>query len=383
MKEKANKIRVLQVNKLYYPWIGGVEKVVQDIAEGLNGKMEIEVLACQSFGKGKVEYINGVKVTKAGSVGIFWGMPISFSFPFLLAKKMREVDIIHFHMPFPLADISFLLFRTSKPRIVVTYHSDIVRQKKLMLLYKHVFFKFLNIVDKIIVTSPNMKENSVYLKSFKNKCSVVPLGVDTNYFESLETRKIDLPINGNEKIILFVGRLTYYKGVEYLIEAIQWVKNSKLLIVGDGKLRAQLEEKSKLLGVQERVIFLGKLSQEELKYCYEICDLFVLPSVDVSEAFGLVQAEAMFFGKPVVNTNLSSGVTYVSVNGETGITVPPRDSKALSKAINKILENRDLYDKFSVNAKNRVYKLFTKEKMLNLILQIYNELISSSNNKII
>lgn len=292
MRNKSNKIKVLQVNKLYYPWIGGMEKVVQDLAEGLNGKLEVEVLACQPKGKGRAEYINGVKVTKAGSVGIVCGMPISFSFPFLLAKKSREVDIIHFQMPFPLADISYLLFGSRKPKIVATYQSDIVRQRKLMLFYKPLLLKFLDIVNKIIVTSPNMLKTSKYLKTFKYKCSVVPLGIDINYLKNSNAKKINLSKDKDEKIILFVGRLSYYKGVEYLIEAMQWViRKSKLLILGDGKLRAQLEERSRFLGVQDRVIFLGKLSQEELKYCYEVCDIFVLPSVEVSEAFGLVLIE--------------------------------------------------------------------------------------------
>lgn len=369
-----DKIKVLIVNKLYYPWVGGIEKITQDYAEGLNGEIEVEVLVCQPRGRGKVEWINGVKVTRAGSIGIFWGMPISFSFPFLLAKKSREVDIIHFQMPFPLADISYLLLGSRKPSIVVTYHSDIVRQKKLMLFYKPFLFRFLRIVDRIIVTSPNMLEFSEYLKAFKYKCSVVPLGIDVDYLEHSGVKEIGLSKTKDEKLILFVGRLTYYKGVEYLIEAMQRVKNSKLLIVGDGELRAQLERKSRLLGLQDKIIFLGKLSKEELNYCYKICDIFVLPSVEESEAFGLVQAEAMFFGKPVVNTRLRSGVPYVSVNGETGITVPPRDSKALADAINKILENHDLYRMFSKNAVNRVYSLFTKRKMLDAILRIYEEL---------
>lgn len=137
-----------------------------------------------------------------------------------------------------------------------------------------------------------MLKTSKYLKTFKYKCSVVPLGIDINYLKNSNAKKINLSKDKDEKIILFVGRLSYYKGVEYLIEAMQWViRKSKLLILGDGKLRAQLEERSRFLGVQDRVIFLGKLSQEELKYCYEVCDIFVLPSVEVSEAFGLVLIE--------------------------------------------------------------------------------------------
>ena len=150
---------------------------------------------------------------------------------------------------------------------------------------------------------------------------------------------------------------------------------AKLLIAGEGELREELEEKARSLKVNQKIIFLGKVSDEKLKYCYQICDLFVLPSVESSEAFGIVQMEAMAYGKPVVNTNLPTGVPYVSINGETGFTVPPRDSKALANAINRILNHKELATKFSKNALKRVKEKFSKEKMLESIYLIYKELM--------
>lgn len=374
VKMKSNKIKVLQINKLYHPWIGGVEKIVQNIAEGLQGKVEIEVLVCQPRGCGKTELINGVKVTKASSLGIYWGMPISFTFPFMLAWKTRKVDILHFHLPFPLSDITYLLMGARKKKVVITYHSDIVRQERLMRFYKPFLHRFLNRGDKILVTSPNLLESSKYLSPYKNKCTVVPLSIDLNEFGHPLEREFDLGISPDERIVLFVGRLTYYKGLEYLIEAMQEVE-AELLIVGEGELRGELEEKARSLRVDQKVIFLGKVSNEKLKYCYQICDLFVLPSVKPSEAFGIVQMEAMAYGKPVVNTNLPTGVPYVSVDGETGFTVPPRDSKALAKAINKILNDKELAAKFSENALKRVREKFSREKMLESIYSIYEDLM--------
>jgi rhamnosyl/mannosyltransferase len=147
------------------------------------------------------------------------------------------------------------------------------------------------------------------------------------------------------------------------------------LIAGEGGLREELERKAKSLGVEHKIIFVGKVSDDELKYCYQICDLFVLPSVEPSEAFGIVQMEAMAYGKPVVNTNLPTGVPYVSVDGETGITVPPRDSKALADAINRILNDNELAAKFSKNALKRVKEKFSREKMLESIYSIYEDLM--------
>lgn len=368
------RIKVLQVSKLYSPWIGGVERVVQDIAEGLKDKVDMEVLVCQPRGWGTKEVVNGVTVTRATSLGIYWGMPISFTFPFLLAWKSRKADIIHFHLPFPLADLSYLLMGSRKPQVVVTYHSDIVRQKKLMWLYRPFLRWFLARAYRILVTSSNLLESSRYLSPYKAKCVVVPLSIDLNEFGHPAHKEFDLGISPNDRIVLFVGRLSYYKGLEYLIEAMQEVE-AKLLIVGEGELRRELEEKARVLKVDHKIVFLGKVSEEELKYCYQICDVFVLPSVEPSEAFGIVQMEAMAYGKPVVNTNLPTGVPYVSVDGETGFTVPPRDSKALAEALNKILNDKELAAKFSKNALTRVRERFSREKMLEKIYSIYKNLI--------
>jgi len=369
-----NRLRVLLISKLYYPWIGGVEKTVQDIAEGLKDKIDVRVLTCKSKGRGGNQLINGVKVTKASSLGIYWGMPISPTFPFLLSWKSRKIDILHFHLPFPLGVLSYLLLGSKRKKVVVTYHSDIVRQKKLMKFYSPFLHRFLKRADKILVTSPNLLESSEHLGPYKDKCIVVPSSIKLNEFNHPAGKEFDLGISPEEKIVLFVGRLTYYKGLEYLIEAMQEVK-AKLLIVGEGELRKALEKKAESLGVHHKVIFLGKVSDEELKYCYQICDVFVLPSVEPSEAFGLVQLEAMAYGKPVVNTRLPTGVPFVSVDGETGITVEPRDSKALAEAINKLLNDEELRKRYGVQARKRVEENFTVDKMNERILRVYRELV--------
>jgi len=369
------KIKVLQVNKLYAPFIGGVERVVQDIAEGLKDKVDMKVLACQPKGRTTVEMINGVEVTKASSLGIYWSMPVSLSFPYILAKMSRDVDIIHFHFPFPLGDFSYLLFGAKGKKVVVTYHCDIVRQKKVMMFYKPFLFKFLKIADRILVTSPNILQSSKYIAHFKDKCVVVPLSIPVEEYTRID-QTFDVGISQGEKIVLFVGRLSYYKGVEYLIEAMQWI-DAKLLIIGDGELRNVLQEKTLSLGLNKKVNFLGKVPDQILRYCYQICDVFVLPSIESSEAFGIVQMEAMAYGKPVVNTNLPTGVPFVSVHGETGLTVPPRDSIALANAVNKILEDEKLAKTFSQNAIRRVNEKFSRKRMLEQIYSIYNELMSS------
>lgn len=367
-------MKVLQVNKLYAPWIGGVEKWVQEMAEGMKdiADVDMEVLACQPRGRGRNELINGVRVTKAGSIGISYGMPLSFSFPTLLRKKMKEADIIHFHSPFPLGELSLLLFASEHKRLVVTYHSDIVRQKFLLKLYAPFLRKFLFRADKILVTSSQLLESSPFLQTVRGKCEIVPLGIGIAEFDSRKATRVEFPNPENKKIVLFAGRLVYYKGLEYLIRAMQDV-HALLLVVGEGPLRKNLEDQVKELNVTNKVVFLGRLSDEQLKYCYAICTVFVLPSVEKAEAFGLVQLEAMLAAKPVVNTNLPTGVPFVSIHGETGITVPPRDPYALSKAINTLLLDSALAARFGNNGKQRVYERFSQESIVMRILSVYRE----------
>jgi len=368
-------MKVLQVSKLYFPYIGGVEKVVKDIAEGMQHNVYMEVLSCMEKGKRKIQVINGIRVIKASSLGIIWGMPISFTFPFILAWKSRKFDIIHFHLPFPLGVLSYLFLGSKKKKIVVIYHSDIVRQRKLMIFYKPFLYAFLKRAYKILVLSPNLIRSSSYLKQWKNKCCVIPFSIDIDNFVHFYDIGNRFGISPEEKIVLFVGRLAYYKGIEYLIKAMQDVE-AKLLIVGEGKLREKLERLARFLNVDNKILFLGKLSDKMIKYCYQICDVFVLPSTESSEAFGIVQLEAMAYAKPVVNTNLPTGVTYVSIDGETGLTVPPKDSKALADAINKILTDERLASIFSQNARRRVKEKFSRKKMIESIYSIYQEALS-------
>lgn len=371
-------MKVLQINKLYYPWVGGVERVVQDIAEGLKDKVNVKVLVCQPKGKGKKDVINGIEVLRAGSLGICLSMPISISFPFLLKRLSKDVDILHFHMPFPLGDISYLLAANPKAKIVVWWHSDIIKQKHLLVVYRPFLLKFLKRADVIMVATPRHIESSLLLKEFREKCEVIPFGIDMARYhlsDTIHTKAEAIRLKHGTKIILFIGRLIYYKGVEFLIKAMQFI-DGKLIIVGDGPLKDSLVNLANEIGVKDRVFFTGKIEDDADMPAYlYACDVFVLPSVANSEAFGLVQVEAMACGKPVVNTNLLTGVPYVSVDGETGITVPPKDSYALAKAINLLLSDADLRQRYGRNALIRVEKEFSMGVMIKRILSVYERLM--------
>lgn len=367
-------MKILQIVKLYHPWIGGVEKITQQIAEGLNNKnsFKINVLCCQAKGKEKKEEINGVKVLRASSLGIFSGMPVSFSFFKLFKKLAGTFDLIDFHHPFPLGNLAFFIFRP-RAKLVVHYHSDIVRQRFLGFLIRFLILDTLKKAQKIIVSNPNLIKNSPLLKNFKKKCQVIPFGVEINKFEKHNEKEIAVLKKKYGDFVLFVGRLNYYKKVEYLIEAMKNIK-ANLVIVGEGSLQKKLEHMAKQLGIGNRVFFFSPLPERELINFYQACSIFVLPSVFKSEAFGIVLIEAMASGKPVISTELGTGTSWVNIDGETGFVVSPRNPEALAGAINRILTNKKLTKEFSQNALARVKKLFSLKEMLFRTSEVYKNI---------
>ena len=367
-------MKILQVSKLYYPCVGGVEKIVQQIAEGLNGEneIEIEVLCCQPKGERKIEEINRVKVYKASSFGIFWGMPISFDFFRLFKELSKNVDIVDLHHPFPLGDLAIFLFRP-KAKLVVHYHSDIVRQKVFDFLIKPFILNTLKKAQKILVSNPNLIKNSAYLKNFQEKCEVIPFGVDLAKFEKFDEREVENLKEKYGEFVLFVGRLNYYKGLGYLIEAMKDI-GASLVIVGGGPEKENLESRIKNLELKN-VYFLPFQSEDELINYYHACSIFVLPSIFKSEAFGLVLIEAMACGKPLISTELGTGTSFVNQDGITGFVVPPKNSQALAQVIKKILENKKMAQEFGQNARNRAIQEFSLEKMLKKVSEVYKSVI--------
>ncbi|MGB8452457.1 MAG: glycosyltransferase [Anaerocolumna sp.] len=370
-----DKIKILQINKLYYPVTGGIERVVQQIAEGLKEKTDMEVLVCRNRGKTVTEDINGVKITRAGSLGILSSMPISLAFISKLRKLSKDKDVLHFHMPFPLGDLACLL-SGYKGKVVVWWHSDIVRQKKLMKLYRPIMERFLKRADVIIVATQGHIDGSDYLPGYRDKCAIIPFGVEPMIeYRGAQYLKKAVPIHKDKINLLFVGRFVYYKGCEVLLRAVSQVDGIELTMVGSGELEAKLKEEAVLLGIQNRINFRGNLDENELNKAFEDCDVFVLPSVLKSEAFGLVQIEAMAYGKPVINTKLPSGVPYVSIDHLTGLTVPPDDVQALANAIQWMVEHEDERIEMGRRARERVEECYQMNVMLNRIMYTYESLI--------
>ena len=327
----------------------------------------MKVLVCSRKGKTIDENVNGVNVRRASSLGVIASMPVSFTFFYHYKKKTKDCDILHVHMPFPLADIAVALLGF-KGKVVVWWHSDIVRQKFFLKLYKPFMHKLLKRADAIITATKGHIDGSDYLPEFKDKCVIIPFGIRFTESSFQERKKSE------DVTILFVGRLVYYKGCDVLLDAFSKVTGAKLRIVGSGNLEESLKKKAEVFS--NKVSFLGNIGNNELVNEYLNCDFLVLSSVAKSEAFGLVQIEAMSYGKPVINTNLPSGVPYVSLDGVTGLTVPPSNADALATAMQKLIDDETLRRELGQNAYERAREEFSESVMLDRIFALYERQLS-------
>jgi len=370
----GKKLRILEVNKAYHPHIGGIETLVKQYSEELGTVCgaEVRTLVCRD-GRGRTlrENINGVELTRAGSLGTYFKCPLSLSFVRLFRKMAKKADVVHIHLPFPLADAAAML-SGYRGRIVVSWHSDVVKQKKLMLIYKPFMRWLLRRADAVIVATEGHINGSEHLPEYREKCTVVPYGIRPEDYLSIERRPV-LTERAADKTavkVFFTGRLVYYKGVDVLLRAFSKVKGCELFIAGEGDLEPELREYARKRGLDGRVHFLGFLPEEELRQAYADCDIFVLPSVARSEAFGIVQLEAMVYGKPVINTDLPSGVPHVSLDGITGLTVPPSDAGALAKAVNTLAADPGLRERYGKAAAERVSSVFNEKEVIKRLYKV-------------
>lgn len=370
-------LRILEVNKAYYPHVGGIETLVQQYSEELQRieGVSLRTLVCRD-GRGKTvrERINGVDVTRAGSLGTYFSCPLSFSFIAKFRRMAKNADVVHIHLPFPLADAALLL-SGFKGRVVVSWHSDIVKQKKLMTFFRPLINSTLKRADAVLTATQGHIDGSDYLPRFREKCCIVPYGLTVEDYLRTDgggflTKKLS---DKNAVKVFFTGRLVYYKGVDVLLRAFRAVRGCELFIAGTGELEASLKTYAKKHNLEKKVHFLGFLPDEELKAAYADCDIFILPSVAKSEAFGIVQLEAMVCGKPVINTSLPSGVPFVSIHGQTGLTVPPSDAKALAAAVNTLASDSTLREKYGKAAAERVMKEFNEKNVIKKLCSVLAE----------
>lgn len=388
-------MKIIQLFKIYWPDNGGgIAKVIESIAEGFTD-CEQEIIVCQDsrHKKSRDDRYRGIRVRRCSQIFTVASTPVSVRFLIDLKKRAKTADIVIYHFPYPMADLAILLgFYSGK--LVVWWHCGIEKYRKLVPFYRPLVEHTLKKADRILVSSKGNIEHSSILRPYKDKCSVIPFSVSDEYLErgrrhALKKQKLRVQIDNkiNHKIdnkidkvnkvnILFIGRLVWYKGCDILLKAFARMrcKNCTLTLVGGGPLEMELKNLAASLRLNT-VTFMGRVSEEEKMRCIEACDFLVLPSVSKAEAFGLVQIEAMAFGKPVINTRLKSGVPTVSMDGVTGITVKPGHAGQLARAMDEMARDEKQRREFGKNALELVSREYTKSMMIKRHKEVFEQLL--------
>lgn len=369
-------VSVLHIANYYAPHRGGLETQVRDLVSWQSSRMSVDVVVANVVTKARpvtiTEVMDGARITRVACLGIVASQPICPTLPWKL--KGRSHSIIHLHLPNPQAAMAYLM-SGCKGKLVITHHADTLGRRYLRKLADPFVRMAMRRADAIIVETKRYLESSEELADFRNKCTVVTSGIDGDAFKanvSDQVRKIQAKYG--PRLILAVGRMVPYKGFEYLLQAMKSVNgNSKLLLIGSGPLRGHLESTVQRLEISNKVDLVGHVP--DLVPYYKAATMLVLPSVSRAESFGFVQMEAMAAGIPVVNTSIDSGVPEVSLDGVTGITVPPGDPVALAQAIETLLENPEVRAKYSRAGLLRASEEFSARRMAEKTYDVYQSVL--------
>jgi len=363
-------IKVLQIGKYYPPRWGGMETVLKDICETISHHVELSVVVANDKDCLEEDNAAGFHLTRLANWRTLCSQPIT---PGLWsALRRKPAAIVHLHEPNPLA-LALFLVTGHRGRLVIHYHSDIVRQWKLKWLYRPILKRGLRRAEAIIAGSQELIDGSDVLRNWREKCFVIPFGIDLRPFLELNPASRR---GASRRRVLAVGRLSYYKGFQFLIESMPlW--DGELTLVGDGEMRGELVALIGRLGLASRVHLKGRVDSTELLRCYQEADVFCLPSCERSEAFGLVMVEAMGAGLPVVSTDLPTGVRAVNRHRETGLVVQPGDPRALAQAFQSLFSDEETRLAMGAAGRERAQRLFSREVMADSILRLYRAVMEA------
>lgn len=374
-------MKILHVTNYMYPNIGGIEQTSRDIVNSLLNEHEQRVICFNNGKKDVIDRLDGIEITRCATQFKISSQAISFSFKKRLKEQFKkfqpDVVIFHYPNPFQAHYLLKLLKKNSLCKLIVWWHLDITKQKLLGKLFKGQSIKLLQRAEKIIATSPNYLEGSPYLSVFKEKCIVIPSCINEKRLEITEKsiRLKDKIRSENEgKILCFaIGRHVEYKGYEYLIKASKKLDDRFVIYLGgEGKLTPKLKQ---LADGDDKIRFLGKISDEEVVAYMSACDIYCFPSITKNEAFGLALAEAMSFGKPAVTFTIEgSGVNYVSLDGVTGLEVENVNSIQYVNALKVLAANSALSKQYGEAAKERVEELFSQTVFMRSVKKLIAEI---------
>lgn len=360
-------MKILHVYKDFDPPVrGGMERHIAVSCRYQRQWADVEALTCSRTLRTRSSERDGTRVLEVGEWGRFQSAPISPLFPWYLRKCRADVVVVH--VPNPTAELGYLMARP-RGTLIVRYHSDVVRQASAMRLYRPFQMHFLRKAATIMPTSEHYVASSPMLNELADRCTVVPLGIVPEEFESPDPANVrQLREAYGGEFVLFAGRHRYYKGLEYLVRAAPRIRGA-VVIAGDGPERDHCTALAAKLGIE--VHFPGELPQQDLVDHLHACSVFAFPSVARSEAFGIAILEAHACGKPVVATRLGTGVEFANLDGQTGLNVAPGDPEALAEAVNRLLAHPDERRRLGEFARNRVFTEFRSEMVARREFELY------------
>ena len=369
-------MRVLHVYKSYYPdTVGGVEQVIAQLGRGLAALgVENRIYTLSAQPQPAVLARPEGEVHRSQCTGVIASNPFSLAALAEFRRHVEWADVIHYQFPWPFGDLLHLLWGRKRPS-VVSYQSDIVRQKWLLRAYAPVMHRFLAAVDVVVATSPEYQRSSPVLAELGRPVEVIPNGTDeASYPEPEAARLARWRGELGAGFLLFVGVLRYYKGLHTLLEAAEGFAG-RVVIAGAGPEIERLRQQAAEQGLSN-VVFLGRVSDEDKVCLLQLAAGFVFPSHLRSEAFGMSLVEAAMFGKPMISSAIGTGTTYVNLDGVTGLAVPPEQPHALRQAMQSLLDDPQQAARMGAAARQRFEQLFTAQRMAGSYHRIYRELIA-------
>lgn len=369
-------IKVLHCYKTYYPdTFGGIEQVIYQLAEGgVKENIQSTVFTHSPDFDDAISMLDHHTIHRVKTLLEFASTPLSLIAIAEFKKLAAQADIIHYHFPYPFMDLMHFAANIKKPS-VVSYHSDIVKQKSLLKLYTPLMNRFLKSVNTIVAASPNYVESSPILQQYKDKVQVIPYGLDKCFYKNEDDNVINkwkslFP----EGFFLFIGTFRYYKGLHILIEAAQ-DSTYPIVVVGAGPIETELKAQAAHLGVTN-LHFLGALEDIDKSALLQLCSCLVFPSHLRSEAFGISLLEGALYAKPLISSEIGTGTTYINIDRSTGLVVPPSNPRALRAAMDEIWNNPMQAEILGKAALERFETLFTADKMVDSYTKLYKSLLN-------
>lgn len=371
-------LRVLHVYRTYFPDTqGGLEETIRQICiTTANLGVESRVLSLSQNPKPSVVERPESKVYRAKQTAEIASCGISFEALFLFREQAKWADIIHYHFPWPFADVLNELLEERRPRLI-TYHSDIVRQRRLGMLYRPLMHRFLSCADAIVCTSPNYFATSDVLSRYQHKTHIIPIGIHESSYPtaSRNIQQLTEEKYGTE-FFLFVGVLRYYKGLHILLDAIQDAPY-RVVIAGSGPTELELKRQAAQLNLTN-VVFAGSVPDSEKVALFRACKAVVFPSYLRTEAFGVTLLEGAMFSKPLISAEVGSGTSHVNIDDETGIVVPPGSATEMRTAMERLFHDDLLAQRLGRNARARFEKHFTGALMGKRYAELYHQLLGQT-----